>query len=207
MAYALNPEKKIFVFDMTRATEPKMSLQILESIKNGIVFSGKYESGTKIVAGAKVVVMANSFTELHEAQLSVDRFMILHLKPEMRSVGYEFTYWTASNEKKTVRGQNRTPRSLKDIVDTMALTERRWKRKFMRWGAELYKWGHNVHKNLRLAQNGYDNKHHRMKLPQDFDEENDEELSLTAQGVPDPFDDSSSEEESEEEDFGTWVVA
>ena len=41
VAYALNPEKDTFVFDVTRATEPKMSLQILESIKNGIVFSGK----------------------------------------------------------------------------------------------------------------------------------------------------------------------
>ena len=52
VAYALDPEKKTYVFNITRATEPKMSLQILESINNGIVFSGKYESGTKIVANA-----------------------------------------------------------------------------------------------------------------------------------------------------------
>ena len=111
VAYALNPEKKIFIFDMTRATEPKMSLQILESIKNGIVFSGKYESGTKIVAGAKVVVMANTFTELHEAQLSVDRFMILHLKPEMHSIAYEFTYWT---KKQAARRQRYERTALRD---------------------------------------------------------------------------------------------
>ena len=127
VAYALNPEKDIFVFDMTRATEPKMSLQILESIKNGIVFSGKYESGTKIVNEAKVVVLANSFTELQEAQLSCDRFMILNLKPEMNEMGYTFTYWTKASEKRIVTGPNGAPGSVKDIVDKMATTEKRWK--------------------------------------------------------------------------------
>ena len=205
VAYALNPEKKVFVFDMTRATEPKMSLQILESIKNGIVFSGKYESGTKIVAGAKVVVMANSFTTQHEEQLSVDRPMILQLKPEMGNVGYEFTYWNNNQTKKTVTGTNGAPATLGDVVEKMALTERRWKRKFMRWGAELYKWGFNAHKNLRLAQNGYDEKYHRMKRPQDFDEP-EEELNLTDMGVPDPFASESEDTESEEDDFGHWTV-
>ena len=198
VAYALNPERKIFVFDMTRATEPKMSLQILESIKNGVVFSGKYESGTKIVAGAKVVVMANSFTELHEAQLSKDRFLILHLKPEMGSIGYEFTYWTSMQNKKTIAGKNGAPGTLKDIVDEMALREKRWKRKFMRWGAELCKWGFNVHKCLRLRQNGYDNAYHHMKRPQDFNEE--EIPTLSQEGVPDPFASSSSDSESEDDD-------
>ena len=198
VAYALNPEKKIFVFDMTRAVEPKMSLQIFESIKNGIVFSGKYESGTKIVAGAKVVVMANWFNELHESQLSVDRFMILHLKPEMQSMGYHFTYWDCQQEKKTCTGANGAPGSLKEIVDRMALTRNRWKRKFMRWGAELYKWGANVHKNLRLRQNGYDEAMHRMKRPQDF-ADTEEELSLTQMGVPDPFESESEDEEDEEQ--------
>ena len=209
VAYALNPEKKIFIFDMTRATEPKMSLQILESIKNGIVFSGKHESGTKIVAGAKEVVMANSFTEMHEAQLSCDRFMILQLKPEMGEISYEFTYWNQVNQKTMITGANGAPGSIKEIVDKMALTERRWKRKFMRWGAEMYKWGFNVHKNPRLRQNGYDGGYHQMKRPQDFAEA-EEELSLTQQGVPDPFESddesSSSNEEDNEEDFGTWTV-
>ena len=158
------------------------------------LFSGEYESGTKIVAGAKVVVMANSFTELHEAQLSVDRFMILHLKPEMHHMSYEFTYWTKASSKKTVCGKNGAPGSLKEIVDHIALHEKRWKRKFMRWGAELYKWGFNVHKCLRLAQNGYDGKYHRMKRPQDFEEE---ELTLTQQGVADPFTDSEGEAEED----------
>ena len=206
VAYALNPEKDIFVFDMTRATEPKMSLQILESLKNGIVFSGKYESGTKIVADAKVVVMANSFTELHEAQLSCDRFMILHLKPEMQEMSYTFTYWSKASEKKVVTGPNGAPGSLKDIVDKMALTEKRWKRKFMKWGATLYKWGYDVHKCLRMRQNGYDGELHRMKRPQDFMET---EKSLTQQGVPDPFDSSSDEDEDELNDsyHGDWEKA
>ena len=47
VAYTLNPEKETFIFDITRATEPNMSLQILESIKNGMVFSGKYERGQR----------------------------------------------------------------------------------------------------------------------------------------------------------------
>ena len=173
-----------------------MSLQILESIKNGVVFSGEYKSGTKIVAGTKVIVMANSFTEAHEAQLSKDRFMILHLKPEMGKVSYEFTYWTTTHEKKTIGGKNGTPGTLKEIVNKMALRERRWKRKFMWWGAEFCRWGFNVHPCLRLQQNGYDSAYHRMKRPQDF-EKDDEIPSLTQQGVPDPFSDSESESEDE----------
>ena len=193
--YALNPEKRIFIFDMTRATEPKMSLQILESLKNGIVFSGKYESGTKIVSGAKVVVMANSFTELHKAQLSCDRFLILHLKPEMQQVSSEPTHRTKASNKKTVTGVNGAPGTLKDIVDQMALKEKRWKRKFMRWGVELFKWGSNAHKCLRMRQNGYDEAMHRMKRPQDLAEE--EEQTLTQQGIPDPFESDKSDEESD----------
>ena len=110
VAYAICPEKKIFALDMTRAAEPKMSLQILESIKNGIVFSGKYESGTKIVAGAKVIVMANSFTELHEAQLSCDSFMILHLKPEMSNIAFNFTCWTKGSKKEDSDRRKRSTR-------------------------------------------------------------------------------------------------
>lgn len=212
VAYALNPEKSTFIFDITRATEPKMSLQVLESIKNGIVFSGKYESGTKIVSNAKVIVMANSFNEVHEAQLSVDRFMILHLKPQMGEMNYEFQYFDTTNTKRTVTGPNGQPATVKEIVDKMALTERRWKRKFMRWGAEMYRWGANVHKNLRLRQNGYDEAMHRMKRPQDF-ESGEETPTLTQQGVPDPFetpeseDNGSSSSEEEEEDFGNWTVS
>ena len=209
VAYALNPEKNTFIFDITRATEPKMSLQILESIKNGIVFNGKYESGTKIVTKAKVIVMANSFNEMHEAQLSVDRFMILHLKPIMGQMNYEFQYWDGTNAKKTVTGPNGQPGTVKEIIDHMALTERRWKRRFMRWGAEMYRWGANVHPNLRRRQNGYDREMHHMKRPQDFSEE--EVPTLTQQGVPDPFEtpepEDGSSSESEDEDFGHWEVA
>ena len=205
VAYALNPEKDIFVFDMTRATEPKMSLQILESIKNGIVFSGKYEPGTKIVNEAKVVIMANSFTELHEAQFSCDRFMILNLKPEMNEMGYTFTYWTKASEKRIVTGPNGAPGSVKDIVDKMATTEKRWKRKFMKWGATLYRWGFDVLKCLRMRKNGYYGEMHRMKRPQDFEET---EESLTQMGIPDPFESSESEQEEGDDSYhGEWEIA
>ena len=149
--------------------------------------------------------MADSFTELHEAQLGADRFMILHLKAEMQTVGYEFTYWTKASIKKTVRGTNGAPGTLKDIIDKKALQEKRWKRKFMRWGTEMYKRSANVHKCLRLRQNGYNEKFHRMKRPQDFEEE--EELTLTQQGVPDPFSDEESEAESDSSYHGNWAKA
>ena len=203
--YALNPEKKTYVFNITRATEPKMSLQILESINNGIVFSGKYESGTKIVANAKVVVMANTFNKQHEAQLSLDRFMILKLRMEMQQVKYEFTYFNEHGDKKTVLGTNGTP----ELVEAMAEgSEEKWKRKFCRWAAELPKWGFNVKKNLRLRQHGYDEAYHRMKRLQDLQSE-EEMPTLTQQGVPELFEtESESEEveESTEEDFGTWTI-
>ena len=78
----------------------------------------------------------------------------------------------------------------------------------MKWGAEMYKWGADVHKCLRLRQNGYDEKYHRMKRPQDFNET--EELTLTQQGVPDPFTESEGESDDKYEAnssyHGHWTV-
>ena len=69
----------------------------------------------------------------------------------------------------------------------------------------MYKWGHNAYKCLGMRQNGYDNAYHQMKRPQDFEE--DEEQTLTLQGVPDRFEtpeESSSREDKE--DYGHWTV-
>ena len=153
VAYAMDTEKNLDIFDITRAVEPKMSLQILESIKNGTMFSGKYESATKIVEDAKIVVICNAFNKTHTHQLSLDRFLILRLDQYMSRVMYKLEYFNRAGDRVVVSDQNNPQGNLKAIIDKMAeSTTKRRKRQFCRWAAELPKWGYNVKKNLRVRQ-------------------------------------------------------
>ena len=121
----------------------------------------------------------------------------------MNVVGYEFTHFNNYNDKTTITGANGTPANIKEIIDNLAESNvKRWKRKFMKWAAEMPKWGYDMKKNLRLRQNGYDKDYHRMKRPQDFAEE----PTLTQQGVPDLFQLESEDELEDEEDFDTWEI-
>lgn len=76
IACAYNLEK-IVVFDFTRSQAERVPYCIMEAFKNGMVFSGKYESGTKIFAVPHVVCFANF--EPERQKLSLDRWNVVKL--------------------------------------------------------------------------------------------------------------------------------
>lgn len=76
------------VFNLPRSAEAGMSYSALESIKDGICFSGKYEGGCKIFPPPHVVVFANFIPDL--SKLSMDRWKIRELltnPPRVRTPG------------------------------------------------------------------------------------------------------------------------
>ena len=77
MAFALDEDKTVFFFDAPRSKQGEfIQYDILEELKNGRVFSPKYESGMKYFNPAHVVVMMNE--EPEESKLSVDRVLKLY---------------------------------------------------------------------------------------------------------------------------------
>lgn len=70
-------EPKIVCFNLPRSAENAMSYAALESCKDGIIYSGKYEGGCKIFSPPHVIVFANFMPDLN--RLSQDRWVIRHL--------------------------------------------------------------------------------------------------------------------------------
>lgn len=77
IAYALSEEPKICLFDFSRSLEEYVNYGVLESVKNGLIFSGKYESRTKIFNPPHVIIFANFEPDL--SKMSKDRWNIITL--------------------------------------------------------------------------------------------------------------------------------
>lgn len=69
---------KIVIFDLSRSQKNYVSYQAIEQIKNGMFFSGKYESNDIIMNPPHLIVFAN-FEPDHE-KLSLDRWKIKDLR-------------------------------------------------------------------------------------------------------------------------------
>jgi hypothetical protein len=67
----------ILVVDVSRSSSEFLNYQFLEDVKDGRVFSPKYESYTKRFKSPHVVVMMNSDPDM--TKLSEDRFRIIKL--------------------------------------------------------------------------------------------------------------------------------
>ncbi len=70
----LDPKPKIVLWDVPRSAEGYISYQAIESVKNGIFFSGKYESKTVLFNCPHVIIFANF--EPDTSKLSEDRWNI-----------------------------------------------------------------------------------------------------------------------------------
>jgi len=70
----------IVIFDFSRSNEDSINYGVIESVKNGIMFSPKYEARTKMFSSPHVIVMAN-FKPAH-GKMSEDRWDIRTLEPE-----------------------------------------------------------------------------------------------------------------------------
>lgn len=72
--------QKIVVFDLTRSDKDFLNYDVLESLKNGLFFSPKYDSRTKVFEPVKLIVMANWPPCLEK--LSEDRWDIFKVGDE-----------------------------------------------------------------------------------------------------------------------------
>jgi len=64
-----------FIFDFTRSTEGCISYQTLESVKDGIIISTKYEGGRKLITTPIIYVFANFYPD--ENKMSMDRWNVI----------------------------------------------------------------------------------------------------------------------------------
>lgn len=71
---------KIVLFGYPRTSEDYVSYASLEEVKDGLFFSGKYESGMCIFNPPHVIVFANFMPD--ESKLSKDRWIVRHIRPE-----------------------------------------------------------------------------------------------------------------------------
>jgi len=69
--------ERTVIFDLCRSTEERVNYEILETIKNGILFNTKYQSATRIFKIPHVVVFANFAPD--RTKLSEDRWKITNL--------------------------------------------------------------------------------------------------------------------------------
>lgn len=75
MAFVLNEDIRVLFVDAPRSKQGDfIQYDFLEDVKNGRVFSGKYESCTKYLSNCHVVVMMNESPDM--TKLSEDRYVI-----------------------------------------------------------------------------------------------------------------------------------
>jgi len=77
LAHALNPKRSIILFDIPRRGMEYLQYHVLEMLKNGEVFSPKYDSGSKTLPPCHVVVFCNE--EPDRQAMSQDRFKITRI--------------------------------------------------------------------------------------------------------------------------------
>lgn len=73
IAYAWKGERTV-IFDFSRQLEEHVNYGVIESIKNGLIFSAKYNSNTKCKATPHIVVFSNF--DPNKATMSADRWDI-----------------------------------------------------------------------------------------------------------------------------------
>lgn len=73
----MDVKPKIVIWDIPRCMEDYVSYQGIEEVKNGIFFSGKYESGMVIYNCPHVICFANFAPELEK--LSLDRWKVARI--------------------------------------------------------------------------------------------------------------------------------
>lgn len=77
IAQALPSNPKIVLFNVTRDLEDRINYSALEAVKDGLMFSGKYESRMKVFNSPHVVIFANF--EPKKTAMSKDRWDIEEL--------------------------------------------------------------------------------------------------------------------------------
>jgi hypothetical protein len=77
MSYALDSTIRVLFIDAPRSRTEYVLYDFLEAVKNGFVFSPKYESRTKTLNKCHVVCLMNEYPDM--TKLSADRYHIINL--------------------------------------------------------------------------------------------------------------------------------
>jgi len=84
-----NQRKRTVFFDFTRSTpkfvDPNEVFSTIETIKNGLMFSGKYESGDVITSIPHIICMSN-FLPSNPGLLSQDRWMLFRIGSQSKTL-------------------------------------------------------------------------------------------------------------------------
>lgn len=83
IVYAID-NQKIMVFDFARSLEENINYGAIETVKNGICFSGKYASNNKIMDRPKVICFANFLPNVYS--MSLDRWEIYEIKDDQSTI-------------------------------------------------------------------------------------------------------------------------
>lgn len=75
LAQAIPDDPKIVIFNIPRSVEEAVNYGAIECIKDGIIFSAKYESRTKIFNSPHVIILANFHPRVEE--MTIDRWEII----------------------------------------------------------------------------------------------------------------------------------
>lgn len=78
LAYAIDTSKRVFVFDIPRGQLEYLQYSVLESLKDQMVFSPKYESSAKVIRH-KVHVVVFTNEEPDVTKMTIDRFNIKYI--------------------------------------------------------------------------------------------------------------------------------
>jgi len=70
-------DPKIIIMNLPRSAEGKFSYASVESIKDGLIFSGKYEGGSRLMPHPHLVIFSNWYPDI--TQLTPDRWIIREL--------------------------------------------------------------------------------------------------------------------------------
>lgn len=80
LAHAIDPQCELFIFDIPRGELQYFQWSIVEQLKNGVVFSPKYQSGTKFLRHGSATVVVFTNEEPDRTKLSDDRWHITRIR-------------------------------------------------------------------------------------------------------------------------------
>lgn len=95
LAYSYSGER-VVTFDFVRSTQAVLNYAVIESIKNGTLFSPKYESCTKNFDIPHVIVFSNFEPDLEK--LSRDRWDIIRMEKNIIKRKHEEIFGIQSND-------------------------------------------------------------------------------------------------------------
>lgn len=80
--------RKIFIINIPRSTQDFINYGALEQVKDGLLYSGKYEGGQVVFNNPHLIVFANEPPDL--SKMSMDRWVIKHIETNPKRCWSEY---------------------------------------------------------------------------------------------------------------------